>query len=148
MKKQSILRCLILCGTAMAALSAGGVMPAFAESPVTVHITEPSYDSQHVTGSAVVFACSVGNGSGEEIKEASLVWRSNLDGKLGTGAKFTTNLLSVGLHRITLDVSDQKGIVGSDTIKIKVTQSQAADGQTGGLGISTGDGEYVVNPFN
>ena len=50
---------------------------------------------------------------------ASLVWTSDLDGQFGTSGSVTTSGLSIGVHTITLTVTDSNG--GTDTDQITVT---------------------------
>lgn len=54
---------------------------------------------------------------------ASLVWISNRDGKLGTGASLT-KLLSAGAHVITAKATDSSGAVSSTTVGVEVTEVQ------------------------
>jgi hypothetical protein len=56
---------------------------------------------------------------GEALPEDSLVWESNLDGKIGTGSSISTEVLSIGEHTITLSVDDGSGIAISQSIFIK-----------------------------
>lgn len=119
----------------------------WAAVPVEVHITNPKYDSQHASGEKIFFTASVRKGA-IDVKGLSMVWTSNLDGKLGTGAGLVTDNLSTGIHRITLEVTDKTGIVGSDTIKIKVSPAPANSEGATGFGTDAGSGGYIPNPFN
>jgi hypothetical protein len=123
---------------------------AMAAAPAQVRIDSPLYDSEHVVGETIFFTSSIHNPAGGEITKASFVWTSSLNGKIGSGAHMNVSHLSVGLHRITLDVSGPSGIIGSDTVKIKVSHSKAGQGNdpSSDIGIGTGDGNYVPNPFN
>ena len=56
---------------------------------------------------------------GKALPEDSLVWESNLDGKIGTGSSISTEVLSIGEHTITLSVDDGSGIAISQSIVIK-----------------------------
>ena len=51
---------------------------------------------------------------------ASLIWVSDRDGTLGTGASVTRSDLSVGLHAITALVADSGGLAASDQIALTV----------------------------
>ena len=116
-----------------------------------VRITSPVYDSNHAKGDPIHFTCAVKNRAGADVKDATLVWLSNLDGRIGTGYSVSTNRLSMGIHRITVNASDAGGgILGSDTIKIKVRYVNKNEGtdQSGVVGIGETGGEgYVVNPM-
>ena len=115
-----------------------------------VSIVSPGYDSEHTFGEKIYLTSSTRNKAGEEITKASFVWTSSLDGNIGTGASVIVNSLSVGLHRITLDVSGPSGSIGSDTIKIKVSLAKTGgeNDNPSDFGIGTGKGNYVPNPFN
>ncbi|MGW8282322.1 MAG: hypothetical protein ACWGON_03375, partial [Gemmatimonadota bacterium] len=52
---------------------------------------------------------------------ASLVWTSNRDGQIGTGASFTTSSLSLGTHTVTASVFDLGGLQGSDAVTLTVS---------------------------
>jgi len=56
---------------------------------------------------------------GKALPEDSLVWESNLDGKIGTGSSISTEVLSIGEHTLTLSVDDGSGIAISQSIFIK-----------------------------
>lgn len=133
----------------LGALCLWPALPALADGALAVHITNPKYDSEYASGEAVFFTGSVKK-NGAEVKGLSFVWRSNLDGKLGTGTALAVKTLSVGIHRITLDVFDQSGIVGSDTVKIKVSsvKSDGPGDAEKGLGTGADGGQYIPNPFN
>ncbi len=55
-----------------------------------------------------------------ELRGASLVWRSNWDGLLGTGNHIVTPDLSHGRHEITLTATDRDGASGAASITIYV----------------------------
>jgi len=50
----------------------------------------------------------------------SLVWTSDVDGALGTGAEVVVDTLSTGMHRITLSATDSDGNVGQAAIRLLV----------------------------
>ncbi|MBI2571299.1 MAG: right-handed parallel beta-helix repeat-containing protein, partial [Candidatus Schekmanbacteria bacterium] len=54
------------------------------------------------------------------LSDAALVWRSSLDGELGTGASLTTANLSRGRHEIALAATDSGGETGSALVHITV----------------------------
>ncbi len=54
---------------------------------------------------------------------ASLVWTSDLDGALGTGADINVASLSVGDHVITLTAIDSDGATGTQSIDVTVTNT-------------------------
>jgi PKD repeat protein len=94
---------------------------AASNQPPTAAITAPANGASVTQGTAVSFA---GTGSDPEtgaLSGASLVWTSNLDGQIGTGASFSKSTLSVGTHTITLTAKDAQGAAGSATRTLIVT---------------------------
>ena len=85
----------------------------------TAAITAPADGSSFASGTSVAFT---GTGTDPEdgaLSGASLVWTSDLDGQFGTSGSVTTSGLSIGVHAITLTVTDSNG--GTDTDQITVT---------------------------
>ncbi len=52
-------------------------------------------------------------------------WVSSLDGTIGNNMTFTTDLLSQGVHTVTLTVTDDDGQTGDDTIQITVLDNDS-----------------------
>lgn len=52
--------------------------------------------------------------------EDGLVWTSDLDGEIATGSKAVLTDLSLGVHTITLAVTDSDGAVGASATHIKI----------------------------
>jgi hypothetical protein len=57
-------------------------------------------------GTSVTFTGSATDAEDGPLAGASLVWTSNVDGQIGTGESFSTNVLSDGLHTVTLTATD------------------------------------------
>jgi len=53
-----------------------------------------------------------------------LVWSSDLEGEIGTGAGFTSSTLSVGSHTITLTATDPQGATGSASVGVALQEVQ------------------------
>jgi len=87
-------------------------------------------------GDAVTFSGSASDAEDGDLS-ASLVWTSDLDGQIGSGASFTTSGLSVGGHTVTASATDSAGASGSDAVGVTV------DSATGG-GISLSANGYKV----
>jgi hypothetical protein len=51
---------------------------------------------------------------------AGLSWESSLDGTIGSGAGFSTSVLSLGTHTITASLTDAHGAPGSDQITLTI----------------------------
>jgi hypothetical protein len=65
-----------------------------------------------------------GSGSASDNQDGNItskiVWRSNLDGQVGSGAGFSA-MLSVGTHTITASATDTGGMSGSGQVSVTVT---------------------------
>ena len=84
-------------------------------------ITAPAGGSSYAWGSSVTFT---GTGTDPEdgaLSGAALVWTSSLDGQFGTGGSVMTSALSIGVHTITLTVTDSNGGVDTDQITVTIT---------------------------
>lgn len=151
MQKMKIVCLLVWLVPALALVCGLVAAPASARDGIAVHITSPNYDSTHVAGDTIVFTCNAKSAGGPEIPKAKYVWTSQLDGKIGEGALLKLSTLTVGIHRITVEASDETGSLGTNSIKIKINATKAADegAKPGAAPTGVGKGEqYVVNPFN
>lgn len=54
---------------------------------------------------------------------SGIVWNSNLDGVLFTGASFSTSALSVGVHVITAISTDSGSLIGTDITRVRVAKA-------------------------
>jgi len=87
------------------------------EAPV-VSLTSPANGASYDSGATIPFSGTV---TDEDAGLAgSLAWTSSLDGPIGTGASFSTALLSVGTHTITAAVTDSGGLTGLASISVTV----------------------------
>ncbi len=86
--------------------------------PPTVSITSPADGSTFDSGATILFEGTASDSEDGDLT-ASLVWTSDIDGAIGTGASFSTTL-SDGSHTITASVTDSGGKTGSDSISITV----------------------------
>lgn len=102
----------------------GRVDAAAAASSTTVNeapavtIDSPSDGSSFSSGTAIDFSGSASDPEDGGIT-ASLVWKSDIDGQIGTGASFSATL-SDGTHTITATASDSLGKTGSSSITVTV----------------------------
>ena len=81
----------------------------------TASISAPASNASFARGVSVTFS---GTGTDPEdgaLTGGSLVWKSSVDGLLGTGATFSTVNLSVGTHVITLTATDAGNASGAAT---------------------------------
>jgi len=96
-----------------------------------VSITNPSNGSSFNSGESISFSGSAIDDLDGDVS-SSLVWTSDLDGQIGTGASFSA-VLSDGTHTITASATDSSGHTGYASVAIMV----------GGGG--TGSGDLVVS---
>lgn len=86
----------------------------------------PLNNSSFKNGAVVTFAGTGADTEDGTLSGDSLVWTSNLDDEqIGTGNSFQKNNLSVGVHTITLTVTDSAGLAGSKSVKITVESEPA-----------------------
>ncbi len=78
--------------------------------PPTVSITAPANASTFGVGASITFTGSGTDPEDGVLNGASLVWTSDRDGQIGTGATFTKSNLSVGVHTITLTGRDSQNL--------------------------------------
>lgn len=96
-----------------------GVPPS--NQPPSAAITSPSNGASFVQGASVAFA---GTGTDPEdgtLSGSALAWTSNIDGAIGTGVSFAKTNLSVGVHTITLTVTDANGVTASAVRTVTIT---------------------------
>ncbi|MEO8334225.1 MAG: PKD domain-containing protein [bacterium] len=103
--------------TAMASITLTVVTPPANHAPVATIVT-PVNNGTYPPGVSILF---VGTGIDEEdgvLAGGSLVWTSSRDGQIGTGATFSTNALTPGVHTITLTVRDSQN--ATDTMSVSM----------------------------
>jgi len=110
-------------------------------------ITSPADGYQRCVGLNVTFA-----GSGNDPEDgalntvSALKWASNIDGFLGEGPSISLNDLSIGMHAITLTVSDSHNATNTAAVQVQIHRPLLADtGQAFDTG-QGGDGDYTIHP--
>ena len=88
-----------------------------APSPV---IASPVNNSTVSSGATVWFVGTATDPEDNVVTGTNLVWESDLDGRLGTGAALMNGDLSEGVHTITLTATDSGGETGATSVKITV----------------------------
>jgi hypothetical protein len=101
-----------------------------------LRIDTPEDGSAFATGSVVQFRALARDWRGETIEGEHLVWESDLDGQLGSGATIKRSDLAKGHHLITTTVTDSEGFTTSKSMTVLigdppvVTILTPEDGQT------------------
>jgi hypothetical protein len=84
----------------------------------SVRIETPVAGATFAAGSAVIFA-GIAQDAEDGSLSAEIVWRSSLDGSIGTGA-LLNKVLTPGVHTITASVTDSRGNTRSAQVTITV----------------------------
>ncbi|MFP4306556.1 MAG: hypothetical protein ACLFQQ_04990 [Desulfococcaceae bacterium] len=110
--------------------------------PPSATISAPATETQFDLGNTVVFSGLAEDPEDGSLTGESLVWRSSIDGDLGTGQTITVPTLGAGLvrlsegrHRITLTASDSQELSSTAEIAIIVgnlpPEAEIANPETG-----------------
>jgi hypothetical protein len=92
----------------------------------TVSIASPANNATVTAGTSVTFSGSASDTQDGNLSSA-LVWRSNIDGQIGTGASFST-ALTAGTHTITARVTDSGGLTGQRSITVSAGSTSTSGG--------------------
>jgi hypothetical protein len=85
----------------------GGSVSTANQAPIAA-ITSPA-GSYFNEGDTIVFRGSATDAEDGQVAPSSLVWRSNIDGVIGTGTTMATSALTAEDHDITLSATDSEG---------------------------------------
>lgn len=100
------------------AVSAEFTVPAQAPD---LYIFEPEGGYAYAVGDDVILEADAYDPQlGQFIPDAQIVWRSDIDGELGTGAILVTKGLSEGTHLVSAEATDSNGATVSDEIELYV----------------------------
>ncbi|HEX7050831.1 MAG TPA: carboxypeptidase regulatory-like domain-containing protein [Longimicrobiales bacterium] len=91
-----------------------------ANQPPAATIAQPADGASYTEGDTVAFAGGATDPEDGALAGGSLVWRSDVDGPIGTDTAFTRADLSVGAHTITLTATDADGGTGTASITLTV----------------------------
>ena len=95
-----------------------------APKPPVVHIVQPQTNST-VQGHIYLQLEGTAYDRQEALTDAEFRWSSSSDGVLGTGRQLSLANLSMGVHTLTLTVTDSQGRTGQDSVTLTVTPSYA-----------------------
>lgn len=95
--------------------------------PPLPSITSPQSGATFLEGQAIDFTGSALDNQDGVITDTHLIWSSNLDGALGSGSELS-KILSVGVHTITLQATNNANLSAATTITVSVVSDYAMDG--------------------
>jgi O-glycosyl hydrolase len=121
-------------------------VPTDNEAPYT-YITTPAANDTFTAGDTISFSGTATDPEDGNVI-ASGVWTSSIEGRIGSGAAFSTGLLSVGTHVIELSVTDQWGVEGSVSIVITVAAAVGGDSDADGLTDAEETGVHFTDPMD
>lgn len=81
--------------------------------------------------------------------EQKTIWSSDIQGQLTTGASCDTSILNVGLHQITISVTDNAGLRAQYKFNLEVVsadQAGAGDVDLNGDGVVDDQDTNIINP--
>lgn len=93
----------------------------------SLNITSPSSGASFSDGQEITFSATADDNEDGNISQ-NVLWSSNLDGSLGTGAELSS-ILSVGSHTITATVRDSGGEETTQTITVSVNEAANTEPQ-------------------
>lgn len=97
--------------------------PSSSNEAPSASIMEPESGDSLVAERSITFRGSATDPEDGTLTGASLTWTSSLDqAQVGTGSEFSTSILSVGHHTITLTATDSEGKTDTDQIEIEVME--------------------------
>jgi hypothetical protein len=103
-----------------------------ANTAPVVAISEPAPFSTSTVGSPLSFTASADDLEDGDLS-AGLAWSSDLDGPIGSGARFQTSSLSEGTHLVTASATDSQGLAGEDTVVTIRLPEPGSEGLLAGL---------------
>jgi hypothetical protein len=106
--------------TTITTMSGGLALP---NRVVTVKISTPLTATTVTYGQPLLFQGSGYDVDSGYLADDALVWVSDRDGQMGTGATFSTATLSMGTHLIELRGATQQGNSASDAIQLQVVEA-------------------------
>lgn len=113
--------------TVTASVTDSGGLTGFAVVTVTVvssngpnlSIDAPSNGANYEQGESVSLIATATDAEDGDLS-ASIIWNSNPDGMIGSGASILVSTLSPGTHTITASVTDSDDLTGTDSIQITI----------------------------
>ena len=91
--------------------------------PPFVNIVNPPDNSEFNEGDVLTAVANAGDPDGGPV---TVVWTSNVDGLLGQGEELELSL-SVGLHNLKAEVTDDEGATAADSVAVLISTEPTAD---------------------
>jgi len=110
----------------------------------TVTISSPVNANNYSEWYNIVFSGSADDPEDGELTGISLVWTSDTDGQIGTGAEITSDTLTLGSHAITLTATDSNNETGSASVSITIEENNIPVANAGNSTVVTAGS--VVTP--
>ncbi len=112
----------------------------------TISITNPASGLVIGSGNTIYFKASATDSQGGNL-DASIKWKSSLNGEFGIGSSAPTSKLVVGTHTITATAKDSNGVSASTSIEVTISGDNAAPtvsitNPTNGLVVASGSSIY------
>lgn len=93
----------------------------FASQPLEANIISPSDSSIYTYGDTITFTGEAISLDVDTLPASAFAWESSIDGIIETGSKeFSTDFLSLGVHTITLTVTNKDGATDIAIIRLSV----------------------------
>lgn len=122
-----------------------------AQQKPTVEITSPAPGSIFTSGQPVSISATADDKHGTAITGTNVLWRSNLDGELGSGTSLSLNSLSIGVHEITCAVTDplsHQYIEQTTTLSVLTTTPFTAQFDFGDSSLETPGWNNITDRIN
>jgi len=95
----------------------------FSGCGTAVHITSPAGDTSSAAGETITFSCSTRDFEDGGLSGDAIVRESSIDGRIGSGAAFTSSTLSESTHTIKDTAYNSDGGYDFATVMITVPSS-------------------------
>jgi TolB protein len=89
--------------------------------PPTANIIAPEDSTSYALGEEIAFFGEGHDALGTTLQDDQLTWFSDRDGFLGLGASLSRDDLSADWHRITLVATDDRELIGKDSISVHIS---------------------------
>lgn len=85
-----------------------------------ITVVSPEEGQKFSENEGINFVATAIDFTGKVIGDDKIIWTSDVDGEIGTGANFSLDDLSIGRHKITVTATDSRNKTSSKIINISV----------------------------